>query len=100
VPQAFKHFLDTVAQEAPTESRAETAQGDVRERRIQLLTILHRDGPTTVDQLRSASGMEFTEFAGTLKSFLDAGLVTMTGQPGKEIAELTEAGKALGALEL
>jgi hypothetical protein len=100
VPQAFKHFLDTVAQEPPGDAPAKTKSGDVREQRIQLLAILHREGTTSVERLRSTSGMEFTEFAQTLKSFLDAGLIAMSGNPGEEVVELTEPGKALGALEL
>jgi predicted transcriptional regulator len=97
--EAFKHFIDTVAADSQAEASAEE-DSTSSEKRAVMLNVLHEKGPQSIDRLRSATGLEFADFAVTLKSFSDAGLVSIEGQPGEERVELTKAGEAVFSLKL
>jgi predicted transcriptional regulator len=60
-----------------------------------LLTLL-ADAPAKqmpVTELMAASSMAFGPFADALKSLADLGYLTLTGQPGSEVAALTKLGE-------
>jgi len=60
-----------------------------------LLTLL-ADAPAKqmpVTELLAASSMAFGPFADALKSLADLGYLTLTGQPGSEVAALTKLGE-------
>ena len=60
-----------------------------------LLTLL-ADAPAKqmpVTELMAASSMAFGAFADALKSLADLGYLTLTGQPGSEVAALTKLGE-------
>ena len=60
-----------------------------------LLTLL-ADAPgkqMPVTELMAASSMAFGPFAEALKSLTDLGYLTLTGQPGSEVATLTKLGE-------
>jgi len=48
--------------------------------------------------LQAASGMGFEDFAGAIKYLQSSGYLTISGDPGKEIAELTALGSDVAQL--
>ena len=99
MPEAFKHFIDNVSPDSSSEPSAADEPTD-SEKRGRILNILHENGPQSLDRLRVATGLEFSDFAATLKSFTDAGLLSIAGNPGEERVELTKAGEALFTVKL
>jgi predicted transcriptional regulator len=65
-----------------------------------LLTLL-ADAPAKqmpVTELMAASSMAFGPFADALKSLGDLGYLTLSGQPGSEVATLTKLGEEVSHL--
>lgn len=64
---------------------------------IALLSVLASLGEerAPIGKLLDASGMSFTSFASALERLRDAGLVEMSGAPGREEVELTSAGEQI-----
>lgn len=46
----------------------------------------------TLPELQAASGMSFVDFSQALKRLADSGYLTVSGQPGRESAQLTNLG--------
>lgn len=48
--------------------------------------------------LQAASGMTFTGFADAIKHLQASGYIALVGDPGSELAQLTEIGSQVAAL--
>jgi hypothetical protein len=51
-------------------------------------------------KLQAASGMPFGEFAAALKELGNSGYLTVSGEPGHEVAKLAPLGENLSRLAL
>lgn len=86
-------FLDTVQSEAPPAAApASEAAADDAVRPLRILAVLRDHGPQPIFTVQAASGVEFEAFAAAVATFRQAGLVTMSGEPGRERLELTATG--------
>ena len=83
---SFGTFLETMQRR---ESSRQASGGSP----IALLTILAESGPQPVPELLARSEMGFTDFSQALNTMREAGLLTLVGQPGQEVVELTETGQ-------
>jgi hypothetical protein len=81
---SFGTFLDAV-QQGP---RKEPVGGAA----TVVSTILATYGPQLVSELQVKSGMSFDKFAPLIASMREAGTVTVTGDPGREVVAPTPAG--------
>jgi predicted transcriptional regulator len=76
-------------------NRLEKAQRSDRIDPLKILGMLRESGPIPVPELMVKSGLGFTEFAATLKTMLDTGLISLTGPSGQEVVEITQNGSQL-----
>ena len=65
---------------------------------LKLVALLQDSGPIVMTQLMAKSGMSLGEFAATIETMADTGLVSVTGQPGSEVVELTQSGSKLATI--
>ncbi|MGA3044105.1 MAG: hypothetical protein ABSF54_25295 [Bryobacteraceae bacterium] len=54
--------------------------------------------PMSLSDLQAASGMNFTEFAESIKRLQESGYITLSGAPASESAQLTEFGAEVASL--
>jgi len=52
----------------------------------------------SLSDLQAASGMNFTEFAESIKRLQESGYITLSGAPASESAQLTEFGAEVASL--
>jgi hypothetical protein len=57
-----------------------------------------QQGVMALGDLQQASGMSFLDFSQALQRLADSGYLTVSGQPGKENAQLTTLGADVAAL--
>lgn len=88
---SFATFLENLKRR---EEQSQQAPGGAS---LKLLTILKESAPLPVPELMAKSGMGFAEFTEALKVMRDVGLIALTGQAGRETAELTPNGKEIAA---
>lgn len=65
---------------------------------LKLLALLKEAGPVSMVDLMAKSGLPFNEFADTITTMEQSGLVSVTGLPGKETIQLTQSGTQLSHL--
>jgi predicted transcriptional regulator len=65
---------------------------------LRLLALVAASGPQPIARLMAESGLEFTAFSDVLKTMREAGLITLVGQPGHEVVDLTPDGARLAQL--
>ncbi len=57
-----------------------------------------RDRRMGLTDLQAASGMSFADFAESIKRLQESGYLTVSGEPGRETAELTRLGADVAEL--
>jgi hypothetical protein len=65
---------------------------------ISLLKILRDSGAQPMTQLQATTNLSFSRFSQVFAKLEEAGLVTISGNPGSENVELSAAGKTLADL--
>lgn len=88
---SFAPFLDEL-------QRLRAARQGVKTDPLKLLVLLKESGAVPMADLMAKSGMPFAEFADTIKTMEQAGLVSLTGLPGQEVVQLTQNGAQLSHL--
>jgi hypothetical protein len=98
----FGTFLETVKQESPEQSaptpEREAGGGGPSDPPMMILAVLVEKGPIKVSELQEATGMEFGQFGETLAAVVKAGLVSLSGTPGQELADVTDSGRSLASV--
>ena len=65
---------------------------------LSLLFKLAEVGQMALAELQAVSGMPFGEFAASVKDLSTSGYLTISGEPGHEVAKLTQLGENVSRL--
>lgn len=84
----FSTFLESV-------KRRQSAQQTRKVDPMRLLDVLLESPPIAVPDLMVSSGLVLADFTAALNAMVEAGLVSLTEQAGREIVRLTAAGEQL-----
>jgi hypothetical protein len=90
----FATFLNALQEKhegAEASRTLSVSQGEASETTEMKILALLRDHPNglAIDTLRDKCGFSFMVLAQTLTSLLDRGKVNLSGEPGKELVQLT-----------
>jgi len=95
-------FLNTL--DSKREGEAATSKEDAETRTsslagmMELLTQLNASGSQTIRSLVENSGLKFIELANTLESMEKESVITITGDAGHQVVNLTDSGRSLARL--
>ena len=89
---SFGTFLESVQRNSqqPQQSPPATAGAPLK-----LLGTLAEHGAQPLQELMAQSGLSFTEFADSMKTMQDTGLLEISGTPGQEQVDITPRGRQL-----
>jgi hypothetical protein len=94
---SFSTYVEA-AQAARSGQTTQTAGPDSWDFSHKLLQVIATSADRSLVHLQSVSGLDFATFAQVLQSLKALGLVTVSGDPPAETAEITPAGSRMVAL--
>ena len=92
--ESFTAYLEEKQRQERAKSAATATSGTA----MSILAALTGGRHMALTELQAASGMSFADFAEALKRLQNSGYLTISGEPGREVAELTRLGEDVAEL--